>query len=147
MFKDKGCDQRRGPCKDVYKMPSLDRQVNPRAGRSGSESFAPWVSSQFSKAGSIGFLQAASLLGQSLSHKQAPAPSSAVSACTGHSAWDKDRGLPAAMSCKGAGLLWVQWALSLLLLLGMGECVPPLCTLGFLCQGLAKGKRVPQCPL
>ncbi|XP_060035798.1 roundabout homolog 4 isoform X3 [Erinaceus europaeus] len=101
-------------------MPSLDRQVNPRAGRSGSESFSPWVSSQFSKAGSIGFLQAASLLGQSLSHKQAPAPSSAVSACTGHSAWDQDRGLPAAMSCKGAGLLWAQWALSLLLLLGMG---------------------------
>lgn len=83
------------------------------------------------QAGSIGFLKAASLLGQSLSHKQPPPPRPAPpSLCcelraAGQSARDIDKDLKAAMGSGRKGLLGVMWLLPLLLLLILGEWGPP----------------------
>uniref|UniRef100_A0A8C0T1H0 Roundabout homolog 4 n=2 Tax=Canis lupus TaxID=9612 RepID=A0A8C0T1H0_CANLF len=82
----------------------------------------------------MGFLKAASLLGQSLSHKQPPPPHPAPPSlrcelrAAGQSAWDKDRGPRAAMGSGGAGLLGPLGPLPLLLLLvtgGTAQDSPP----------------------
>ncbi|XP_030186742.1 roundabout homolog 4 isoform X1 [Lynx canadensis] len=82
----------------------------------------------------MGFLKAASLLGQSLGHKQPPPPHPAPPSlrcelrAAGQSAWDQERGLRAAMGSGGSGLLRAPWPLPLLLLLvtgGMAQDSPP----------------------
>ncbi|XP_058543151.1 roundabout homolog 4 isoform X1 [Neofelis nebulosa] len=82
----------------------------------------------------MGFLKAASLLGQSLGHKQPPPPHPAPPSlrcelrAAGQSAWDQERGLRAAMGSGGSGLLGAPRPLPLLLLLvtgGMAQDSPP----------------------
>lgn len=97
-----------------------------------SAGLLPVLQGSEGQAGSMGFLKAASLLGQSLGHKQPPPPLPAPPSlrcelrAVGQSARDKDRGPRAAMGSGGAGLLGAPGPLPLLLLLVTGECSPPL---------------------
>lgn len=96
-----------------------------------SAGLLPVLQGSEGQAGSMSFLKAASLLGQSLGHKQPPPPlpappslrcelrAAVQSACS-------DRSPRAAMGSGGGSLPGAPGPLPLLLLLVTGKCCPPL---------------------